>query len=61
SDKVLKALKAAQEKGPTRGVGVMPTTAPSPWPSRLITWQPDGRDKSGPYGRVPVPAKGGMS
>jgi 4-hydroxybenzoyl-CoA reductase subunit alpha len=56
SDKVLKALKAAQEKGPTRGVGVTPTTAPSPWPSRLITWQPDNIKV-----RVPIPAKGGMS
>jgi 4-hydroxybenzoyl-CoA reductase subunit alpha len=39
-DKVLRALKAAQEKGPARGVGVTPTQAPSPWPGRLIAWQP---------------------
>ncbi len=39
-DKVLRALKAAQEKGPARGVGVTPTQAPSPWPGRLISWQP---------------------
>ncbi len=39
-DKVLRALKAAQEKGPSRGVGVTPTQAPSPWPGRLISWQP---------------------
>src|SRR6266702_1426341 len=39
-DKVLKALKAAQEQGPTRVVGVTPTQAPSPWPGRLISWQP---------------------
>jgi len=39
-DKVLRALKAAQEKGPARGVGVTPTQAPSPWPGHLISWQP---------------------
>src|SRR6266571_4091801 len=39
-DKVLRAMKAAQEKGPARGVGVTPTQAPSPWPGRLISWQP---------------------
>ncbi len=55
SDKVLKALKAAQEKGPTRGIAVMPTTAPSPWPSRLITWQPEDTKV-----RIPIPAKGGF-
>ncbi len=33
-DKVLRAMKAAQEKGPARGVGVTPTQAPSPWPGR---------------------------
>ena len=62
SDKVLKALKAAQEKGPTRGVGVTPTTAPSPWPSRLITWQPEPgrRQAHAPTVRVPIPAEGGM-
>ena len=62
SDKVLKALKAAQEKGPTRGVGVTPTTAPSPWPSRLITWQPEPgrRQAHTPTVRVPIPAEGGM-
>src|SRR5215469_7668609 len=35
-DKVLRALKAAKEKGPMRGVSVTPTRAPSPWPGRLI-------------------------
>ena len=39
-DKVLRALKAAREKGPVRSIGVTPTRAPSPWPGRLIKWQP---------------------
>jgi len=39
-DKVLKALKARNAAGPQRAVGVQSTQAPSPWPTRLITWQP---------------------
>jgi len=39
-DKVLKALKARNAVGPQRAVSVQPTQAPSPWPTRLITWQP---------------------
>jgi CO/xanthine dehydrogenase Mo-binding subunit len=38
-DKVLSALNAAQGKG-TRRSGVTPTQAPSPWPTRLVKWQP---------------------
>jgi 4-hydroxybenzoyl-CoA reductase subunit alpha len=60
-DKVLKALKAAQEKGPTRGVAVTPIKAPSPWPSRLITWQPDDTVVRVDGIVDPVPPKGGMS
>jgi 4-hydroxybenzoyl-CoA reductase subunit alpha len=43
-DKVLKALKAqdsALHGGSQRPVLVKPVDAPSPWPTRLIKWQPD--------------------
>ena len=40
-DKVLKALKARNAVGPQRAAGVQSTQAPSPWPTRLITWQPE--------------------
>jgi CO/xanthine dehydrogenase Mo-binding subunit len=40
-DKVLKALKAeGQNKTATQRVQVPPSAVPSPWPSRLIKWQP---------------------
>jgi 4-hydroxybenzoyl-CoA reductase subunit alpha len=57
-DKVLRALKAAQEKSPTRGVGVTPTQAPSPWPSRLITWRPAGTVVSNNGAASPISAQG---
>jgi 4-hydroxybenzoyl-CoA reductase alpha subunit len=60
-DKVLRALKAAQEKGPARGVGVTPTRAPSPWPSRLITWQPSETAVYPEGAAGPIPAKGSVS
>jgi xanthine dehydrogenase molybdopterin-binding subunit B len=43
SDKVLKALKAvsATTGTPTRPQ-IPPVQAPSPWPTRLIKWQPEG-------------------
>ena len=40
-DKVLRALKAKNTAGPQRAAGVVPTQAPSPWPTRLIAWQPE--------------------
>jgi CO/xanthine dehydrogenase Mo-binding subunit len=52
SDKVLKALRS--ELPGARSVQrpqVEPTEAPSPWPTRLITWQPD---------KLPLNAKDGL-
>ena len=50
-DKVLKALRAV---GQGKGVGPRPalvaTEAPSPWPTRLISWQPEAMK--------PVPGNG---
>ena len=50
-DKVLKALRAV---GQGKGVGPRPTLvateAPSPWPTRLISWQPEAMK--------PVPGNG---
>ncbi len=60
-DKVLRALKAAQEKGPARGVGVTPIRAPSPWPSRLIAWKPAEAVISNDGTASPIPAKGRVS
>ncbi len=42
-DKVLKALKAASTTNATAvRPQVLPSQAPSPWPTRLIKWQPEG-------------------
>ena len=70
-DKVLKALKARNAAGPQRAVGVQPTQAPSPWPTRLIAWQPteaaglssgNGDGKQQDEGKVQrTAAKGGVS
>jgi len=60
-DKVLRALKAAQEKGPSRGVGVTPTQVPSPWPGRLITWKPAETAINNDGAAGPIPAKGKVS
>jgi len=45
-DKVFKALKAetTTARSATRPQ-VVPIEAPSPWPTRLITWQPEGMDQ----------------
>jgi 4-hydroxybenzoyl-CoA reductase subunit alpha len=40
-DKVLKALKDAQDTRAVRRPGVTPVDAPSPWPTRLVKWTPD--------------------
>jgi 4-hydroxybenzoyl-CoA reductase subunit alpha len=41
-DKVLKALKDAQDTRAVRRPSVAPVDAPSPWPTRLVKWTPDG-------------------
>jgi CO/xanthine dehydrogenase Mo-binding subunit len=47
SDKVFKALKnLAQGKG--AGLQTSPVEAPSPWPTRLITWKPEDKSLAGP-------------
>ncbi len=65
-DKVLKALKA--ETATTRTLPrpqVMPTEGPSPWPTRLIRWQPEemdgARSNQGDQGRWRGAAKEGGS
>ena len=72
-DKVLKALKAnGPGKVATTRPQVPPTEAPSPWPTRLITWRPhdvsvqneqSGQDANGyrKYTHTPTPAKEGMA
>lgn len=70
-DKVLKALKAASTTtGATTRPQIPPIQAPSPWPTRLITWQPEAPDGVQGYGdgqiqRAGAPssatAKGGQS
>ncbi|HEX6484317.1 MAG TPA: molybdopterin cofactor-binding domain-containing protein [Ktedonobacteraceae bacterium] len=41
-DKVLKALKAGEQgKGVGPHPSLVPTEAPSPWPTRLISWRPE--------------------
>jgi len=39
-DKILRALKATAATRPTQRIVVSPQEAPSPWPTRLITWSP---------------------
>ena len=59
-DKVFKALKAAESGKAIPGVA--PTTAPSPWPTRLISWQPtEAEEHNGngnPLHRTPAKAGG---
>src|SRR6202030_149350 len=44
-DKVLKALKAASATaGTATRPQIAPTQAPTPWPTRLIKWQPEALD-----------------
>jgi len=44
-DKVLRALKATQATaGAATRPQIAPTQAPSPWPTRLIRWQPEAID-----------------
>lgn len=40
ADKILKALKATPSARTPQRPQVPPVEAPSPWPTRLITWQP---------------------
>lgn len=69
-DKVLKALKAASTTtGVTTRPQISPTQAPSPWPTRLVTWQPEALNSLQGYsdeqsrraGPSSVRAKGGQS
>lgn len=41
-DKVLKAMKDAQDTRAVRRPAVSPIDVPSPWPTRLVKWTPDG-------------------
>lgn len=60
SDKVFRALKnLAQGKGAE--LQLMPTEAPSPWPTRLITWQSNGSQVAGQSKTNQVPVQGGVS
>src|SRR5712691_5960434 len=58
-DKVFKALKAAESGKAIPGVA--PTTAPSPWPTRLISWQPTEAEEHNGNGNLlhRTPAKAG--
>lgn len=70
-DKVLKALKAASATtGATARPQITPTQAPSPWPTRLVKWQPEALDgaqnkSDGPIQNAETPpsatTKGGQS
>jgi CO/xanthine dehydrogenase Mo-binding subunit len=61
-DKVLKALKAKNTATPQRGVGIQPVKVTSPWPTRLIKWQPVETPETGAQDghpqEVSVQAKG---
>jgi CO/xanthine dehydrogenase Mo-binding subunit len=66
-DKVLKALKA---RGQAKGVGarssLAPTEAPSPWPTRLISWRPEATEPvqgngNGQHLDARITAKGGAT
>ncbi|HEY7415940.1 MAG TPA: molybdopterin cofactor-binding domain-containing protein [Ktedonobacteraceae bacterium] len=69
-DKVLKALKAmSTTSGATTRPQIAPIQAPSPWPTRLVTWQPEALDGVQGYddgqnqyaGPPSATAKGGQS
>ncbi len=66
-DKVLRALKArGQGKGAGQPSAVIPTEITSPWPTRLIKWQPEEIEQvqsngNGQHTDKGVPAKGGRS
>jgi 4-hydroxybenzoyl-CoA reductase subunit alpha len=65
-DKVLKALKAqasSNNGSSQRPLSIKPVAAPSPWPTRLIKWQPDEVPPPAvqPDGKFSYePAKGGV-
>ncbi|HEY6406522.1 MAG TPA: molybdopterin cofactor-binding domain-containing protein, partial [Ktedonobacteraceae bacterium] len=59
SDKVYKALKIlAQGKG--AGIHPLPTQAPSPWPTRLISWKHKGSSHEGENASGHLPVQEGM-
>ncbi len=60
SDKVLKALKAVRQ-GKGTGLQPAPTQSPSPWPTRLIKWQPEEDLVSDEQRTGPVSVQGGIS
>ena len=60
SDKVLKALKAVRQ-GKGTGLQPAPTQSPSPWPTRLIKWQPEENLVSDEQRTGPVSVQGGIS
>ena len=57
-DKVLRALKAVTDTRTAQSTQITPVAAPSPWPTRLITWRPE-QDTLPAQSAQPVPAKGG--
>jgi 4-hydroxybenzoyl-CoA reductase subunit alpha len=57
-DKVLKALKTLSQG---KGTGLQPTHSPSPWPTRLITWQPEEDLVADGQRTGPVSVRGGES
>ncbi len=65
-DKVLKALKTASTTtGAATRLQIAPTQAPSPWPTRLVKWQPEPLDSAHSSGDGPIQnssptAKGGQ-
>ncbi|HLG65353.1 MAG TPA: molybdopterin cofactor-binding domain-containing protein [Ktedonosporobacter sp.] len=54
-DKILRAIRAVTDTRTTQRAQIAPVAAPSPWPTRLITWRPE-QDM---VQAQPVPAKGG--
>lgn len=57
-DKVLKALKAeAPGARPAQRPRIAPVEAPVPWPTRLISWRPQGQERAP---SSPGTGKGGM-
>ena len=64
-DKVLKALKASGQTGvASQRPSITPTEISSPWPTRLISWQPEEIEQANGHGQhadAGVPAKGGVA
>lgn len=54
-DKILRAIRALTDPRATQRTQIAPVAAPSPWPTRLITWRPEQDTVQA----QPVAAKGG--